>query len=43
MAFQTLLERGENEAQKDTLIHPNFSVFLDLLCSHVWNNWFEDL
>lgn len=34
MAFQTLLGAGETEAQKKTLIHPNFSAFLDLLCSY---------
>lgn len=43
MAFQTLLVDGETEAQKNTLIHQNFFAFLDLPCSHVWNNWFETL
>ena len=43
MAFQTLLVDGETEAQKNTLVHPNFFAFLYLPCSHVWNNWFETL
>ena len=34
MAFQSLLVESETKAQKNTLIQPNLSAFLDIPCSH---------